>query len=148
MSKINLAARHKARHFALQALYQWQLTRDTIANIKQQFATDSYFKKVDLDYFSELLTEIPKQISNLDQQLTPFLDRVLNQLDPIELVILHIAAYELYHRLDVPYRVVINEAVKLAKVFGGDESYKYINGVLDRVAKVAREEEIKLEARR
>jgi len=126
--------RKRARKLVLQALYQWQMTSDSLAKIEAQFRTDNDFDRVDGEYFEALFRAIPTQKSELDKQFEPFLDRAVDQLDPIELAILRIGTYEFMHRIDVPYRVVINEAVELAKTFGGTDGHKYVNSVLDKIA--------------
>lgn len=141
--KMNPTARRKARRFAVQALYQWHMADDALSNIEAQFRVDNDMKKVDGDYFHELLHEIPSHLTELDELVAPFLDREMNQLDPVELAIFRIAAYELKYRIDVPYKVVINESIELAKIFGATESHKYINGVLDKLAARVRLAEIK-----
>jgi N utilization substance protein B len=135
------AARHESRCLLVQALYQWHMNKDSISKIEAQFLVDNDMKKVDGSYFSELLHEIPKKLTELDTAYVPFLDRQEDQVDPIERAILRIGAYELLHRLDIPYRVVINEAIDLAKNFGGEDGHKYVNGVLDKLAGRARMEE-------
>lgn len=124
-----------ARRFAMQALYQWQLTQQDCASIGEQFATEPEMEKADQPYFRELLHEIPVRLDRLNAVLEPCLDRALTQLDPVERAILWIGAYELLFRADVPYRVVINEAVELAKRFGAEQGHRFVNGVLDRVAR-------------
>lgn len=141
MSKLNPAKRRKARRLALQAIYQWQLTKDDVAVIESQFFADDHFSKVDVDYFRELM-QVPNRVSELDQLMVEFLDRPFEQLDLVELAILRMALYELLARIDVPYRVIINEALELAKLFGATDSYKYINGILDQAAKLLRTQEI------
>ncbi len=141
-TKFNKAARHKARRFALQALYQWQIANHSTEEIAAQFAQERLMPKADKAYFQELITEIPAKQADLDSQFEPFLDRSLTDLDPIELAILRIATYEMIARLEIPYRVVINEAVELAKEFGAEEGYKYINGIIDHLAKKLRHVEI------
>ncbi len=135
------AARHESRCLLVQALYQWVMNKDAVSTIEAQFIVDNDMSKVDLPYFSELLHEIPKKLNELDAAYLPYLDRMEDQVDPIERSILRIGAYELLHRLDVPYRVVINEAIDLAKNFGGEDGHKYVNGVLDKLAGRARMEE-------
>lgn len=127
--------RSRARRRALQALYQWQLTAQESAEIEGQFLEERNMASVDLEYFSELLHEIPARTASLDALIEPILDRPLAIVDPVEKAILRMGIYELTHRLDVPYRVVVNEAVDLAKLFGAEESHRYINGVLDRVGR-------------
>lgn len=99
-------------------------------------------KKSDVDYFQALLRAIPKQASQLDVLFEPYLDRPLNEIGPIELTILRIASYELQYSLEIPYRVIINEAIELAKTFGPEDSYKYINSILDKVAEKSRSIEV------
>ena len=141
-SGFNPALRHKARHYAMQALYQWQISHNALQQIEQQFRAEYDFSQVDLEFFQELLHRIPAQLGAIDALFTPFLDRTINELTPIELALLRIGTYELAHRIDVPFKVAINEAVALAKKFGAAESHKYINGVLDNVAKQTRAVEI------
>lgn len=128
------SARRKARRFALQGLYEWQLSGNPSYEIEARYRVENAMHKVDLDYFHELLHKIPTLVSELDALFTLHLDRAFEALDPVELATLRIGTYELKHRLDVPYRVVINEGIELAKTFGASESHKYINGVLDRLA--------------
>lgn len=140
---MNPTARHNARQYALQALYQWQITETPLAELESQFLTHEIRKKTDLDYFKELLHAVVKQYAELDERMTAFLtNRALDELDPIELTCLRIATYELNYRLDVPYRVIINEALELTKKFGSIEGYKFVNGVLDQLAKQLRTVEI------
>ncbi|MDF1782399.1 MAG: transcription antitermination factor NusB [Alcanivoracaceae bacterium] len=129
------SARRKARRFALQALYQWQLAKTDLSDIEVQFRTDNDMKKVDREYFHELLHGVPANLDTIDEALQPALDRKVAELSQVEKVILRIGAYELIHRLDVPYRVVLNEGIELAKLFGADDSFKYVNGVLDKLAR-------------
>jgi N utilization substance protein B len=131
---INPSARRKARRFALQGIYEWQMSGNPAWEIEARYRTENAMHKVDLDYFHELLHGIPPISNELDDLLAPLLDREFQSLDPVELATLRIGAYELKARLDVPYRVVINEAVELAKVFGAAESHRYVNGVLDKLA--------------
>lgn len=130
--------RSQARRRALQALYQWQLTGQDLCDIDRQFLEEQEMGKVDIDYFQELLHQIPKHLDELDGQCDSFLDRPMSQIDPVEQAILRIGSYELAKRPEIPYRVVINEAVELAKAFGAEQSHKYINGVLDKVAQQLR----------
>lgn len=127
--------RSRARRRALQALYQWQLTGQNSAEIERQFLEEHNMVSTDLEYFTELLYQIPAQVASLDAIIEPVLDRPLVIVDPIEKAILRMGIYELTQRLDVPYRVVVNEAVDLAKLFGAEQSHRYINGVLDRIGR-------------
>lgn len=136
------AARRKARRFATQALYQWQMTSDGLSSIEAQFRTDNDMRKTDVGYFHELLHCVPEFIEDIDTAIKPFLDRELADLDQVERAILRLSTYELLKRVDVPYRVVINEGIELAKMFGATESHKYVNGILDKVAQRARYHEM------
>jgi N utilization substance protein B len=128
------ALRTRARRFALQALYQWDLSGADLSEIEAQFREDEDFSKVDADYFHELLHEIPAGLEQVDAHFSAYLDRPVRELDPVERSLLRMASYELERHPEVPYRVVINEAINLAKKFGAEQAHKYINGVLDRVA--------------
>lgn len=130
----NPSARSKARRLLLQALYQWEISGDNLTDIEIQYLRDANPKKVDTAYFQALLHAIPGQAQTLQSVFLPFLDRAIAEMDPIELTILRIASYEMTQRQDIPAKVVINEAVELAKVFGAEEGHKYINGVLQQVA--------------
>ncbi|HEY9051268.1 MAG TPA: transcription antitermination factor NusB [Gammaproteobacteria bacterium] len=144
MSEVSLAkGRSNARRKAMQALYQWSLSGNDLNEIEVQFYDEQDMTKVDRDYFHTLLHEVPAQVDMLDQSLTPLMDmKKGNKLDPVEQAILRLAAYEIRNRLDVPYRVVINEAITLARTFGADQSHKFINGVLDKLAHEFRQAEI------
>lgn len=131
-------ARSIARKLAMQALYQWQLTQQSAAEIKQQYLESEDSAGVDEEHFSELLTQCIARYAEITSALTPFVDRPLEQLDPVESAILMIGMYELQQRLDIPYRVVINEGVDLCKRFGATDAHKYINAVLDRAAREIR----------
>lgn len=132
-SRVPLAHRRKARRHILQALYQWLMSGNEPEAIARQFREETH-GKVDWDYFTEVFCAIPREQESLDALLHPLLDRKPGSLDPIEKALLYMGAFELAHRIDVPYRVVINECVELAKTFGASESHKYINGVLDKLA--------------
>ncbi len=136
------AARHKARHYAMQALYQWQIAGANLNEIEAEFRADYDMTKVDVVFFSELLHQVPTQLKELDSLFTPLLDRDLSKINPVELALLRMGTYELAKRIDVPYKVVINETVSLAKKFGASDSYKYLNGVLDKLAQQLRAVEI------
>jgi N utilization substance protein B len=136
------AERRKARHYGMQALYQWYMAEAPLNVIEAEFRTDYDFSHVDSDYFHTLLHEVPAQVDELEAIFTPLLDRALDDLDPIERTLLRMGTWELAQRIDVPYKVVINEAVSLARKFGATDSHKYINGVLDRVARELRQTEL------
>lgn len=134
--------RHKARRLATQALYTWQVAGQDLADIEAQYCLDQDMSKIDGEYFHELLHKVPEHVDELDEHFESLLDRGIEEVDAVERAILRLGCYELAYRLDVPYRVVINESVKLAKTFGADQSHKYINGILDGVAKKLRAAEI------
>ena len=126
--------RRRAREFALQGLYQWQLAGTPVETIEQQLAEASGFDKIDGDYFRILLRGAISSQADTEAAFRPHLDRPVNELSPIERGILLLSGFELKQQLDVPYRVVINEAVELAKSYGGTDGHKYVNGVLDKLA--------------
>lgn len=126
--------RTHARRCAVQALYAWQMTGLQLDEIERQFHDKWELGKSDLDFFRELLYQIPEQVDTLDETLAEFVDRSLDAIGPVERAILRIGAYELSNRPDVPYKVVLNESINLAKMFGASQSHKYINGVLDKIA--------------
>ena len=139
--RVPLAQRRKARRLVLQALYQWLMADLDPKAIAKQFREETP-GKVDWDYFEEVFLEIPNSTQKLDEFLAPLLDRDLAALDPIEKSLLYLGTFELTNRIDVPYRVVINECVELAKIFGATDSHKYINGVLDKLAPTLRPAEL------
>lgn len=134
-------ARSLARKLAMQALYQWQLTGQSAADINLQFLASEDIEGADREYFTELLKGAAGQSEQINKAITPFVDRPLDQLDPVETAILMIGMYELINRIDVPYRVVINEGVDLTKRFGATDAHKYVNAVLDRAAREIRAQE-------
>jgi N utilization substance protein B len=140
-AKIPLAQRRKARTLIVQALYQWYISKSDPLEIEAQFHEQNG-GKIDWEYFSEVFLEIPKQQEALDKHISPLLDRELNSLDPVERALLYLGTFELANRIDIPYRVVINECVELAKTFGATDGHKYINGVLDKLAKNLRSVEL------
>jgi len=143
MSKATPAARRKARHYAVQALYQWQMAGADLISIESEFRTDNDMSKVDLEYFHDVLHGIPREKSFIDEKVTPLLDRRLDEMTPVELAIVRLGAYEMIYRVDVPYKVVINEAIELTKKFGATDGHKFINGVLDKLAQRERKVEIR-----
>ena len=138
------AARRKARHYGMQALYQWHMTKNPLNEIEAQFHTDYDLSKVDTDYFNELVHQVPANLGELEAAFVPFLQgRSIEELDPIELSLLRLGSYELLKRIDIPYKVAINESVALAKKFGASDGHKYINAVLDKLAQDARAVEVR-----
>ena len=136
------AQRRKARHYGLQALYQWSMAGSTLSDIEAEFRTDNDFRHTDGEYFTALLKGVASDVDALETLFSPCLDRALDDLDPIERNLLRMGTFELRDRIDVPYKVVINEAVSLAKKFGAFESHRCINGVLDKVARELRSVEL------
>jgi N utilization substance protein B len=136
-----IAHRKKARNLLVQALYQWQISAYPLSEIEAQYRADNT-GKIDWDYFHELFTGIANSAAELDAAFTPSLDRDIKQLNPIELSILRLGAYELTRRIDIPYRVVNNESIELAKTYGATDSHKYVNGILDKLARQLRSVEI------
>ncbi|MGB0721931.1 MAG: transcription antitermination factor NusB [Gammaproteobacteria bacterium] len=132
------SARTLARERALQALYQWDLTAQSVTDIAQQFREDQDMKGVDGDYFELLLGGVVRGVSGLDAAYEPALDRPPETLDAIERAILRLGCFELMHCPEVPYKVVINESVELAKRFGAEQGHKYVNAVLDKTSVNAR----------
>lgn len=134
-------ARGKARRLAMQALYQWQMTGDNIDGIEQQFIEENDMKHVDQAYFTDLLLGVLQEIAVIDAALEKHMPRKINAVDPVERAIIRVATYEFIKRLDVPYRVVLNEAVILAKKFCAEKSHTFVNAVLDKVARDTRMQE-------
>ncbi len=139
---IDPAARSRARRRALQALYAWQLSDSPIDKVIEQFRNEQDMEVADLEYFEALVRGVAKHATELDEVLARYIDRSMAQVDPIERAVLRIAGFELAHRPDVPYRVVINEAIETTKRFGAEHGHTYVNGVLDRAAAEWRAREI------
>ena len=132
---IDPAARTRARRRAVQALYAWELGGNPMRKVVDDFRSEQDMQIADLEYFEDLLRGIEANRAELDAGLAPFLDRDIERVDPIERAVLRLAAYELKHRPDVPYRVVLNEAIEVSKRFGSDQGHTYVNGVLDKLAR-------------
>ena len=132
---IDLAARSRARRRATQALYAWQMSGNPMKEVIEEFRHEQDMEIADLDYFEDLLRGVDTHCKEIDAGLAPFLDRDMAQVDPIERAILRLSAYELRYRIDVPYRVVLNEAIEVTKRFGAEHGHTYVNGVLDKAAK-------------
>lgn len=139
--KPRVAHRKRARNLLVQALYQWQLSQNPVEEIEAQYRTDNT-GKIEWDFFHDAFLFITENYTTLDEVFIPFLDRGFEDLNPIELAVIRLGCYELQERIDVPYRVVINEYVDLAKKYGATDSHKYVNGILDKVAKKLRAPEI------
>lgn len=131
---LDLAARSRARRRALQAVYAWQMSGSSMTSVIEQFRHEQDMEVADLEYFEDLLRGVEANVQALDEALKPYIDRDVEQIDPIERAALRLAAYELKYRPDVPYRVIINEAIEVTKRFGADHGHSYVNGVLDKLA--------------
>lgn len=134
-------SRHNARRYALQALYQWNFTHDDAVHLVKQFFDEHLLEDTDVDYFNRLVTETIHHQEALDDAMSAHLDRKLSALNPVELAVLRLAMYELMFCLEIPYKVVIDEALELAKEFGAQEGHKYVNAILDAAAKKLRQHE-------
>ena len=130
--------RHKSREFALRALYQWQVTGQDVGDIVDQYLASNDVRKFDVPYFQDLFRGVPTHLDELDAHLDPLLDRGVEQVDLVERALLRLGAYELQHHPEIPYRVVINEAVELAKEYGAEQGHRYVNGVLDKLSESLR----------
>lgn len=135
-------ARTMARRCAVQALYQWQITAHDVEDIYQQFMLERNMTKVDVAMFKELLSGVTRELEKLDASIQPYLDRDISEVDPVERAVLRLGTYELMYKSDVPYRVVINEALEAVKTFGAEQGHRYVNGVLDKVAQQLRQPEV------
>ena len=133
--------RRKARELAVQAIYSWQVSHNVVNDIEVNFIADNSKRRFDIEYFQLLLRGVTANISDIDAAISPYVDRPLNDIDQVEKAILRVAVFELKDCTDVPYRVVINEAIELAKSFAADDSHKFVNGVLDKTVKLIRPEE-------
>ena len=139
-----IKGKRRARKLALQALYQWLMSGTELNVIEAQFRVANDMQKVDAEYFCRLLYDIPAQLSVVEAAFIPFLDRPIHSLNPIELTVLRISAFELLHCPEIPYRVVLDEAVSLDKAFGSQDGHRYVNGVLNNLAQQTRATEISL----
>jgi transcription antitermination protein NusB len=131
-----------ARRSAVQAIYQWQLTGCDLSEIERQFVEEHGLGKGELPYFQDLLHNVPKVLGAIDAALAEFTSRPVAQIDPVERAILRISTYELLQRPEIPYRVVVNEGINLAKEFGATQSHKFVNGLLDKIARKHRAVEL------
>lgn len=129
------AARRKARGLAVQAIYSWQLSQNHVSDIEQQMLLDNDVSKIDVEYFQEIVRGVAAHYKELDVALSPYTERPFEEVDQIEKAIIRLSAYELKYRVDVPYKVAINEGIELAKKFGADDSHRFVNGVLDKAVK-------------
>jgi len=134
--------RHKSRELALKAIYQHLVSGKPLVNVMQEMPEQEDYAKADEHYFRQVTTQVFAHLHELDERVSQFLDRSVQELSPIEHAILLISAYELIYDASIPYRVVINEGVELAKQYGGTDGHKYVNGVLDKLAMQARPQEV------
>jgi N utilization substance protein B len=134
--------RHQSRERALQAIYQWEITGDDPDVIETQFLEEREMGKADLEYFSALLRGVIGHAEELEQALRPHLRRDVDRVDPVERAVLLIASFELIHRSDIPYRVVVDEAIELTKTYGAEQGHRFVNGVLDKLLPTYRSEEL------
>jgi len=135
------AHRKQARVLALQALYSWLMSGNEMTQVELTYATTNDMSKVDMEYFQAILHGVAEDVDAIDKAYKPYLGRLPEELDPIEKSIMRLATFELTKRIDTPFKVVINEAIDLAKVFGAEESHKFINGALDKAVKTLRKHE-------
>ncbi len=140
MMKVKPAARRKSRKLALQAIYSWQMSGNHMAEIEQQMLLENNVSKVDVEYFKDLIQGVFSQSDKLDDIIRPHIDRPFKDIDMVEKAICRLGAYELKYRLDVPAKVAINESIELAKIYGAEDSHKFVNGVLDKALKFIKRE--------
>ena len=133
-----MSNRHNARKAAVQALYQWDITQQAADEIEPKFSQIHDMQNIDRKFLTEVMREVPNNQAVLEEAIVPFIGREFSSLDPVERAILRLGAYELKFRADVPTKVVMNEMIELAKTFGADHSYKFINGVMDKLATALR----------
>lgn len=137
-----IKGKRRARKLSVQALYQWLMSGSDLFEIEAQFHVANNMEKVDCDYFHQLLHGVSSDLERIETAFTPFLDRPLHDLNPVELTVLRLGAYELIHCPEIPYKVVLDESITLTKDFGSQDGHKYVNGVLNNLARVVRAIEI------
>lgn len=142
MEKEAIRGKRRARKLALQALYQWHMSQHDVYEIEAQFRVVNNMDKVDVGYFCDILRGVPQHIQVIEEQFSPFLDRNIGSLNPVELAVLRLGTFELLYKMEVPYKVVLDESISLAKSFGSQDGHKYVNGVLNQVAQQVRKIEI------
>ena len=145
VEKQAIAGKRRARKLALQALYQWLMTRQDLSLIEAQFCSINDMTRVDMDYFCRIFHGVPKHLGAVEERFSSFLDRPITELNPIELTVLRLGTFELMYCPETPYRVILDESISLAKTFGSQDGHRYVNGVLNQVARAARQVEVKLE---
>jgi len=142
VEKEAIRGKRRARKLALQALYQWHMSQHDVYEIEAQFRVVNNMDKVDVGYFCDILRGVPQHIQTIEEQFSPFLDRNITTLNPVELAVLRLGTFELLYKMEVPYKVVLDESISLAKSFGSQDGHKYVNGVLNQVAQQVRKIEI------
>lgn len=145
MEKQAISGKRRARKLALQALYQWLMSGHELTEVEAQFRVANNMERVDTEYFCRILHGVPKNLSQLEESFSPFLDRAIQGLNPIELTVLRLSAFELLYCPEIPYRVILDEAVSLTKEFGSQDGHRYVNGVLNNLARQTRVVEINLD---
>ena len=140
---MKVSARSRARQLAVQGLYEWHLSENKIDDIATQCLDAKRGKNIDETYFEELIYKVSSMADELNTLLAPHLSRGIDEIDPVERAILQLSAYELTQKIEIPYKVVINEAIELAKTFGAEQSHKFVNGILDKLAEQSRSVEFK-----
>ena len=144
---MRIPPRRRAREFALQGLYQWQMNHASAAEVLSNLSELEHFESADQDFLRAELNGVIREHEGLRAMIEPLVDRKWGEVSPVEKAILLMGAWELAHALEIPYRVTINEGIELAKRFGGTDGHKYVNGVLDRIAAQARPDEFKARTR-
>jgi len=144
VEKQSISGKKRARKLALQALYQWLMSGSDLHEIEAQFRVINNMEKVDGDYFCRVLHGVPSHVESLEASISPLLDREISGLNPIELTVLRMGAFELFYCPEIPYKVVLDESISLAKEFGSQDGHRYVNGVLNNLAKQVRSVEISL----
>lgn len=142
MEKKLIKGKRRARRLALQALYQWHMSATALSEIEAQFRVANNMDSVDVEYFCCLLHTIPQQLMQIEEAFTPYIDRPIQQLNPIELTVLRIGTFELLNCPDLPYRIVLDESVSLTREFGSQDGFRYVNGVLNNLARLVRAQEV------
>lgn len=138
--KVN--ARTRTRRLVLQGLYEWQISGNQPVKIEAQFLVEKDTKKINVDYFRELIIGVPRHIDEIDALISPLVDRSIDEIDAVERAALRLATYELLRHPEIPYRVIINESIELVKMFGAEQGYRFINGILDKLAEEIRSAEV------
>lgn len=146
MEKQSISGKRRARKLALQALYQWLMSGTELTEIEAQFRSNNNMEKVDGEYFCHLLYGIPKHLSTIEASFSPFLDRDISGLNPIERTVLRIGSYELLYCPELPFKVVLNESIALTRQFGSQDGHRYVNGVLNNLARKVRALELDMDS--